>query len=115
MARGPGEPDPIIILQADEGPWPRTRSQKNFQWLEASPEEIQQKFGILNAVRLPGVDPSAFGFNDRTSPVNEFRIVFNAYFDADLPLLPDVTYLSPDYDNMYDFVEYPISSEVGDQ
>jgi hypothetical protein len=115
MARGPGEPDPIIILQADEGPWPRTRSQKNFQWLEASPEEIQQKFGILNAVRLPGVDPSAFGFNDRTSPVNEFRIVFNAYFDAGLPLLPDVTYLSPDYDNMYDFVEYPIGSEAGDQ
>jgi hypothetical protein len=38
--------------------------------------------------------------------VNAFRILFNAYFGADLELLPDVTYLSPDTDHMYDFVEY---------
>ena len=44
---------------------------------------------------------------DRTSPVNAFRILFNAYFDAGLELLPDVTYLSPDHDHMYDLVEYP--------
>ena len=44
------------------------------------------------------------GFNDDTSPVNEFRVVFDAYFDADLPLLPDETYLSPDYARMWDFV-----------
>jgi hypothetical protein len=101
--------DPVIVLQADEGPWPPafSRNQKRFNWLEASPEQIQQKYGILNAVRLPGVDPADFGFTDHTSPVNEFRVVFNAMFDADLPLLPDVTYLSPDYANMYDFVEYP--------
>jgi hypothetical protein len=103
------DPDPVIVLQADEGPWPPgfSRNQRRFAWLEASPEIVQQKFGILNAMRLPGVDPAEFGFNDLTSPVNEFRIVFNAIFDADLPLLPDVTYLSPDYAHLYDFVEYP--------
>jgi hypothetical protein len=42
----------------------------------------------------------------RTSPVNEFRIVMNAYFDADLPILPDRVWLSPDYARMYDFVEH---------
>jgi hypothetical protein len=109
LLRGSGS-DPIIILQADEGPWPRdfTRHQRTYQWLQAPPEEIQRKFGILNAIHLPdGIDPADFGFTDRTSPVNEFRIVFNAIFDADLPLLPDVTYLSPDYAQMYDFVPYP--------
>ena len=102
-------PDPIIVLQADEGPWPAAfaAGQKRFKWLDAPPEDIQQKFGILNAMRLPGVDPADFGFTDRTSPVNEFRIVFNALFGTDLPLLPDVTYLSPDYANMYDFAAYP--------
>jgi hypothetical protein len=53
------------------------------------------------------VDPAEHGFTDDTSPVNEFRIVFNAVFDADLPLLPDTTYLSPDYAHVYDFVPYP--------
>lgn len=104
----PGE-EPIIIIQADEGPWPPgfRKDARNFQWLDATARDIQQKFGILNAFYLPGVDAAAAGVTDRTSPVNEFRIVFNAYFDADLPLLPDVTYLSPDYARMYDFVEYP--------
>ncbi|HEY7847640.1 MAG TPA: hypothetical protein VIC83_05560 [Candidatus Limnocylindria bacterium] len=108
-AHAPDEPDPIVIVQADEGPFPPafSRNEGGFQWLDASPREIQQKFGILNAVRLPGVDPASFGFNDESSPVNQFRIVFNAYFGTDLPLLPDETYLSPSYARMWDFERYP--------
>lgn len=103
----PGE-EPIILLQSDEGPWPPefTEDQRSFDWLEATPEQLQQKFGILNAFHLPGVDAAAAGVTDRTSPVNEFRIVLNAYFDADLPILPDRVWLSPDYARMYDFVEH---------
>lgn len=37
----------------------------------------------------------AAGLYDRVSPVNCFRIVFNTYFSAQLPLLPEQTYLSP--------------------
>jgi hypothetical protein len=105
----PGEPDPIIILAADEGPWPPgfRADQEDFQWLEASDEDIAWKFGILNTYRMPGVDLEALGFYDRISPVNAFRILFNAYFGTHYDPLPDVTYLSPDYDHMYDFVEYP--------
>jgi hypothetical protein len=105
----PAGEEPIIILQADEGPWPTafSRNQRHFQWLDASAEEILQKFGILNAFHLPGVDAADAGITDRTSPVNEFRIIFNSYFGSDLPLLPDETYLSPDYARMYEFVEYP--------
>jgi hypothetical protein len=105
----PGEPDPIIVFQTDEGPFPprfAVPNSDNFPWLEATDDEIQWKFAILTAYRMPGVDMAAQGFTDRTSPVNAFRILFNAYFGADLELLPDVTYLSPDTDHMYDFVEY---------
>jgi len=104
-----GDPEPVIILQADEGPFPSrfASNEHGFNWLKATPDEIQKKFGILNAYHLPGVDLAKLGFYDRISPVNAFRIVFNAYFGADLPLLPDTTYLSPDYDHAYDFVEYP--------
>jgi hypothetical protein len=105
---GPNDPDPIIILQSDEGPWPPgfTADQEHFQWLEASDEEIGWKFRILNAYRMPGVDLPAQGFTDDIGPVNAFRILFNAYFGADLDLLPSKTYLSPDYDHMFDFVEH---------
>jgi hypothetical protein len=105
----PGEPDPIIILQTDEGPFPprfARPNSENFPWLEATDDEIAWKFGVLTAYRMPGVDDAAEGFNDQTSPVNAFRILFNAYFDAGLDLLPDKTYLSPDTDHMFDLVEY---------
>lgn len=104
----PAGEEPVIVLQADEGPFPPrfAGNEHNFDWLAATPDEIQQKFGILNAFHLPGVDAAEVGVYERISPVNAFRIVFNAYFGADLPLLPDVTYLSPDYDHLYDFVEY---------
>jgi hypothetical protein len=104
----PADQQPIVILQADEGPFPTRFStdESDFEWLKARPDEIQEKYAILNAHYLPGVDPADYGFTDTTSPVNAFRIVFNAYFDGHLPLLPDVSYLSPDYDHIYDFVPY---------
>ena len=105
----PAGDEPVIILQADEGPYPPRfgRDPERFDWLDdATPEEILEKHGILNAMRLPGVDPEAAGVHDRISPVNTFRIVFNEYFDADLPLLPDRVYLTPNYGRMYDFTEY---------
>lgn len=104
----PAGQEPIIILQADEGPWPPgfTDDQAHFDWLSASDTDIQQKYGILNALYLPGPEGQSAGVYDRLSPVNEFRVVFDAYFGADLPLLPDTVYLSPDYARMYDFVEY---------
>ena len=104
----PAGQEPVIILQADEGEFPIefARDQADFDWLNARPDQIQRKFGILNAYHMPGVDPAAHGFHDRVTPVNAFRIFFNAYFDAGLPLLPDTTYLSPDYNKLFEFVPY---------
>jgi hypothetical protein len=105
----PAGEEPVIILQADEGPYPPrfARDSETFDWLEqAEPDEILQKYGILNAMHLPGIDAADAGIHERISPVNTFRIVFSEYFGADLPLLPDTVWLTPDYARMYDFTEY---------
>jgi Sulfatase len=104
----PPDEQPIIILQADEGEFPErfAADQVDFDWLHATPEEIQHKFGILNAMYLPGVDDQAVGFGGSVSPVNEFRIVFNAYFGTGLPLLEDHVWLSPNYRRIFEFHEY---------
>lgn len=104
----PAGDEPIIILQGDEGPFPeRYRTTGGgFPWFNATEDEVAQKYGILNALHLPGIDPAAYGFTDHTSPVNNFRIVMNAYFDADLPILPDVSYLSRNHRLPYELREY---------
>lgn len=103
----PADRQPVVILAADEGPFPPEfdTNEDDFRWLEAAPEQVERKYAILNAVRFPGVDPANVGVHDRSSPVNTFRYVMNAYFDADLPLLPDSVFLSPTYRQLYDFVE----------
>ncbi|HUF06558.1 MAG TPA: sulfatase-like hydrolase/transferase [Candidatus Binatia bacterium] len=101
----PAGEEPIIVLAADEGPFPPGTDTAGFDWLEATPAQVERKYAILNALRLPGVVPSEAGVHDRSSPVNTFRYVMNAYFGADLPLLPDSVLLSPDYRRLYDFVE----------
>jgi hypothetical protein len=91
---------PIIVIQADEGPYPPRYFDPELDWAEASVAELEMKFGILNAMYLPGpeaADGSAGGespVQPTISPVNTFRLIFSEYFGADLPLLPDRTYIS---------------------
>jgi hypothetical protein len=98
---------PIIILAADEGPWPKgyRHDERGFDWTTASPEVLKQKFGILNAVYLPDQDPEEAGFYRAISLVNDFRVVFNAEFGLDLPLLPDRNYIWPDQSKIYDYID----------
>ena len=102
----PGGEEAVIIVQGDEGPFPAAfdDNERHFSWLDASREQVAEKFGILNAVSLPGADSGAVGLHSRSTPINTFRIVLNHLFDADLPLLPEVINLSPDYVQPYDFV-----------
>ena len=103
----PGGDDAAIIVQADEGPFPPryAANGETFRWEEATAAELEIKFRILNAVRLPGTDPEAAGARDSMTPVNQFRIVFNALFDAGLPLLPDRVFAHADYRHFYDMLE----------
>ena len=84
LQSGPDESDPIIMIQADEGP--RTHEGVG-DWTQASQEQVQQKFGILNAVSFPGADDSQM--YPSITPVNEFRVMFNTYFGTELPVLDD--------------------------
>ena len=86
------EVPPIIILQADEGPYPGGQGKwaGEYGWEEATTAELRQKMGILNAYYLPNTDADVL--YSSITPVNSFRLVFNLYFDADLELLPDYSY-----------------------
>ena len=101
------DPNAIIILQADEGPFPARYQEESwdFKWRDATPEELEQKFGILFAMRVPDADLEAEGFHDAITPVNTFPILFNARFGTDLPLLPDEVWAHEDLYRFYDFFE----------
>jgi hypothetical protein len=98
---------PIIVLLADEGPWPYgyRRNERGFDWTHASAADLRQKFGILNAVYLPGKSAEEIGFYDSITPVNEFRVIFNGYFGLDLELLPDRNYIWPNQSDIYTYLD----------
>ncbi len=83
-------PAPVIVLQGDHGA-PGT---------ERDPDRMK----ILNAYFLPG--EGAAGLYPTVTPVNSFRLIFDAYFGADLELLEDVSYHST-ADDFFDFTVFP--------
>ena len=109
--RNAGEPKPIIILQSDEGPWPKNyvrdeihylgRDVSNVNWDKVTPAELREKMGILNALYLP--DLAGSQVVTHTSPVNNMRFVLREYFGADLPQLPDRSYIFPNNEDLYRF------------
>ncbi len=87
----PAPERPVIVVQADEGPYPRhLEDETGHDWTTATPEEREIKFGILNAWYVPG--GRDIGLYPEVSPVNTFRLLFNAYFDTNLPILPDESF-----------------------
>jgi hypothetical protein len=74
------ENPPIIILQSDHGA--RNTPTRHGVLLEDYPEEY--KTHILNALYLPGYDTSQL--SQDMNPINTFPLIFNHYFDADIPL-----------------------------
>lgn len=96
---------PIIVLQADEGPYPLdyARNISGYDWATATSEDLEIKFGIFNAMYLPGNE--APDLSATLSAVNTFRLILDAYFDADLPLLPDRSFTSAGKYRPYDLTE----------
>lgn len=95
---------PIILLQSDEGPFPmKTPLPPKQSWGKASDESLHEKFPILNAYYMPGASQEQL--YQSITPVNSFRVIFNAYFDTKLPLLPDRSYVFQDQDNFYKFID----------
>jgi hypothetical protein len=82
--RADSERPPIIILQSDHGPNLREG---------LTPEEVQSiRLANFAAYLLPGAAANVIPGD--CSPVNQFRYLFNHYFEAGLPILPHKSYLS---------------------
>ncbi|HEX2995549.1 MAG TPA: hypothetical protein VHP14_12035, partial [Anaerolineales bacterium] len=65
---------PVIILQGDHGP------------IKIPGEK---RMNILSAYLFPGAEGELY---PSVTSVNNFRLVFNNYFNANLPVLPDKSY-----------------------
>lgn len=101
---------PIIVIQADEGPYPHRYhfDQDGFDWSRATDDELETKFGILNAFYLPpepDVPADAPAPYPTITSVNTFRLVLGRYFGLDLPFLPDRVWTSPSESRFYDLTE----------
>jgi hypothetical protein len=95
--------EPIIVLQADEGPW-TPEFPKQAREGELTPDTLRIRHRILNAYHLPGVGDGVL--YPTISPVNTFRVIFNEYFGAEFPMLDDSAYRSAGHnDDLYHFVE----------
>jgi len=83
---------PVIVIQGDHGPW-------------LQPKE--KRMWILNAYYLPGHTDKLY---PSITPVNTFRLIFDAYFGGSYDMLPDVSYYSP-VPKLYEFSEVPNTCE----
>jgi hypothetical protein len=100
---------PIILLQSDEGPYP-LRARRDFDWRQASDDEVRQKFGILNAYYLPGDARSQL--YPSITPVNSFRLILDQYFNAGLGLLPDKVYTFVNAKYPFKFIDMTEKAEA---
>jgi hypothetical protein len=92
LLRLPPDEQPIIIIQADEGPYTERYAADldGFDWTGATPEELEQKFGILNAWYVPA--GAAVDLYPSMTAINTFPVLFRDYFGLDYEPLPDVVY-----------------------
>ena len=93
------ERPPIIVIQADEGPYARAIKERG----KDQSKRRRIRSGILNMFYLPGVDYSIL--YPTITPVNTFRLVFNHYFGTHFERLEDRTYVSTNNKNIYEFID----------
>lgn len=80
---------PIIVIQGDHAPH--------------LDDNRLNAFPILNAYYLPGHTDKIY---PHISPINTFRVILNAYFGANFPLLEDISY-DPDEAKPEPFTQVP--------
>jgi len=83
---------PIIILQADHGTASMGRPIGHLKTTDKHKQIARERLHIFNAYYLPE-EAGKLLYSD-ISPVNSFRLIFNACFGADYELLEDRSYYS---------------------
>lgn len=99
---------PVILVQADEGPFPER--DYRVPWQEAPQRELEIKTAIINAYFFPSGDYAEL--SPAITPVNSYRAVLNEVFDAGFDLLPDRIFAFPNDSLLYDF--HDVTASVGD-
>jgi hypothetical protein len=92
---------PIIIIQGDHGP------SIFIDYNSADNSCLYERYSILNAYYLPGVDPDSVPVD--LAPVNSFRFIFNTYFQTNLEILPNRQYFATSA-NLYQFTD--VTSQI---
>ena len=104
----PEDKQPIIILQADEGPYPKRYldGRDDFDWATATDEEIVSKFGVLDAFYLPGAEGEP-PLREGLSLANTYPEILRRYFGMESEAVADRTYamVGGDYFNVVDITE----------
>jgi hypothetical protein len=100
----PVEDQPIIVVQADEGPRPLALDEDpaGFRWVDATGSEQREKLGIITALHLPGEEVT---IPQTLSPVNTFRLVLDSYHGTGLGLLPDRISVYTSESELYRFTD----------
>jgi len=106
------DPEPIIILQSDEGPWPYKyageeiaylgRDISNVDWRTIGIKDLKEKLAIFAAIYLPDENIS---IPSNSSPVNNFRIILKNYFSVKIELLPNRHFVYESDRNLYKFIK----------
>ena len=81
VAAGAGRTAPVILVQADEGPFPDR--DYSVAWQDAPPDELRVKTGDHERLLLP--ERRLRLLRPDITPVNSYRAMFDTYFGAGLP------------------------------
>ena len=101
-------PNSVFIIQGDHGPWSDwdgNADGRQDPWQGTREDYIRDRSAILNAYYFP--DGGYDALYAEITPVNSFRVVLNRFFETDLPLLEDKTFLFNE-----DASEYSVIREV---
>lgn len=111
LLAAPG-PKPVIILQADEGPWPAKyaleevlvfgRDVSNVDWRKVSPVDLKEKMAIFSAIYAPRIQPASL--YPAITPVNTFRLMLRDYFNVAIEPLPDRLMAYENAGDLYHFM-----------
>jgi hypothetical protein len=101
------DPGAAIIIQADEGPYPKQfrgeiTASNFYDPLKLPLDKMKQKFGVMASYYLPGVAPEQTKAQINSS-VNTFRFVLNNYLGYNMPMLPDCNFSVGDKFNIYNY------------
>jgi hypothetical protein len=101
------DPHAAIVLQADEGPYPKQfrgtlMPGHYYDPINLPVSQMRQKFGILASYYMPDTDPQTVT-NGIPSSVDSFRFVLSNYLGYKLPTLPDCQFAVGDKYNLYNY------------